>query len=210
MEGRMEWTKCMFSKQSHNGEFDYEDVQVFAHVPNEELKPGTRVIAHRKNHYLPCANINGNVEFLEKNDESMFYNGIISRSFRYNKNDRLEYLVFFDNHHAQYVPIESIRNVQVDDKYPKYPKSINDFCEYYFNGQRTSCVSSCPEIGNEISVLLNGKYEPAIVREYSRGQELIAIQFNNFKRIEWIFRGSERIEEVKQSMNKFFEQNPPV
>lgn len=113
---------------------------------------------------------------------------------------------FFENHHAQYVPIGEIRNVNFDNIYPELPKSIADFWVYYFSGQRTSCVFLCPEIGKEISVWLNFNYETATVLQYSRGQELILIQFKNFKRIEWIYKGSERIKEVKQSMNKFFEQ----
>lgn len=85
----------MFLQQSNSGQFDYVNAEVFAVVPTAELKPGTRVIARRKNQYLPCIYINGNVEFPEKNDESMFYHGFIGRPYRYDKNDKLEYLVFF-------------------------------------------------------------------------------------------------------------------
>lgn len=207
MQARIEWTMCMFLKQSHNGQFYYENTRVLANVPHAELEPATRAIARRKNQYFPhtlMAMLNSLIKMMSR----CFTMELSADHIGMTKMIDWSIWFFLTTITRNTYQSNRLNRHTLTIHTPKLSKSINDFCTYYFNDQRTSCVSLCPKIGNEISVWLNGKYETEIVVEYSRGQELIAIQFKNVVRIEWIYRGSERIKEVKQSMNKFFEQRP--
>lgn len=174
-------------------------------APNYELEPKTRVIARRKHMFFPRFHDDREVaQFIYKNyDESEFLAGVISDECIHVNG--LEYLVFFDDGHAQYVAAEDIRVVNGDPGIEHVTANIRDFYEYYFGVHRTGRRKADCKINDILRVFLNGEFRNAIVRKFY-GSSLIMVQFLVGNTIEWIYEGSPRIDKVYKSVCTFLKE----
>lgn len=167
-----------------------------------ELAPKTRVIARRKQMLFP--RIHGgplmSAEFIYKIEPNLFA-GVISDEYQ-NGQDGLEYLVLFDDGHAQYVNTKDIRVVNGNPGIEHVPASVRDFYDYYFNVKWTHRRKADCLINDILRVLLNGKFRNAKVCKFY-GHSLMLIHFLGEDIFEWIFDGSDRIEVVHKSVCKF-------
>lgn len=180
-------------------------------VPDSKLKPQTRVIARKKYKFFPVVYIEGNgPAFADKHfAEADLFAGIIADECRQDVNNRWEYLVFFDDGHAQYVSQMDIRVVNGNHGIKYVPKSIRSFHNYYFNNndnKRTRARFINCKINDVVRVSLDGEFRNALVREYY-GKRMLMVHFLNENRIEWIHTASQRIESVSKSIEKHSELN---
>lgn len=171
-----------------------------------ELAPKTRVIASRKQMFFPKGN--DNLEdagaFVYNPGESTFFAGVISDEYRHGSYG-LEYLVFFDDGHAQYVNVMDIRVVNGSPGIEHVPENIRNFYDYYFGVKRTLRREADCKINDTLRVLLNGKFRNAKVCKF-HGLSFILVHFLEENIFEWIFEGSDRIEVVHKSMCKFLKE----
>lgn len=169
-----------------------------------KLAPKTRVIASRKHMFLPCFydELERAAPFIYKNfDESEFFAGVISDEYRHGDNG-LEYLVLFDDGHAQYVEINDIRVVNGSPGIEHVPENTRNFYDYYFGVKWPLRRKADCKTNDILRVLLNGKFHDAKVCKFF-GSSLILIHFLEENIFEWIFEGSDRIEVVHKSVCKF-------
>lgn len=183
------------------------------------MEPGTRVIARRKQ-IFQARRFNQDSKrkrfqlFKKKNSkrerfefiqdkafgEAEFFAGVISNEYRHR--DGLEYLVFFDNAHAQYVDVSDILIVNDKPGINCVPENIKHFYDYYFNAGRTLRRKADCKVNESIYVHLNGDFQPAIVRKFC-GSSIILIEFEGQNYFEWIFEGSARIKEIHDSIENY-------
>lgn len=214
------WKICTVSKDSNlDGYFTAIDEHEIEHklpvyhiafdsVVDFELSPKTRVIAQRKQMFFPCFynDQERTAAFIYKNfDESTFFAGVISDEYRHGDGGCLEYLVLFDDGHAQYVRAHHIRLVNGKSGIKHVPENIRNFLYYYFGAERTVRRKADCQINDILRVLLNGKFRNAKVRKFF-GHHLIMVHFLEENIIEWIFVGSDRIEIVHKSVCNFLKE----
>lgn len=175
--------------------------------PNYALEPKTRVIARRQHKFFPCFRDIDGPAFIYKNyDESEFLVGVISDEWcKHGDDGGLEYLVFFDDGHTQYVAEKDIRVVNGDPGIEHVTANIRNFYEYYFGADRTERRKADCKINEVLRVYLNGEFRDATVCKFY-GISLIMVQFLMENTIEWIYEGSDRIEKVHKSVCTFLKR----
>lgn len=211
------WELCVVSKDVNRGIY-YTDVVgemmelPVHHIASDmliafELPPKARVIASRKQQFFP--------QFYDDEeqapaliykgfDESSFFAGVISEEYRHGDNG-VEYLVFFDDCHAQYVDSRDIRVVNGNPGIEHVPENTRIFYDYYFGARWTHRRRADCKINETIRVLLNGSFRNAkVCRFYGL---LISIHFLDENIFEWIYEGSDRIEVVHKSICNFLKSS---
>lgn len=180
------------------------------HPPEKyvKLKPGTRVIARRKLKFFPVTQVDElGPEHLYANDDSAFYAGIISASESF-KNGCWNYMVFFDDGHAQYVSNRKIRVVFGDYGTKYVHPNAQQFYDYYFG--KVVAELDC-KIDKNARVFVNSAFELAKV--VKRQEKLVLLHFGKLNLMEWLYIGSPRFEIVwkeiynNKKLKKFHDVN---
>lgn len=178
--------------------------------PDEQLRPGTRVIARRNSDLFPGAHYKGKGGFvMYPNDDNAFYVGILSEH-NYVENGVRTYFVFFDDGHAQYVSSENIRVVMGNFGSRYVHRHARQFYDYYFTcSQRKKIMEIVFSIDKHIRVFLNGAFEWAEVFEYDPDKPaIVGVHFLESHQVEFLYAGSPRFELIwtKIVKDKKFEQ----
>lgn len=172
-------------------------------IPDPLIKPQTRIIARKQHRFLPFYLKGADLSFpVQQFDETIFFAGIISNVFGRSIDGHLEYLVFFDDGHAQYVPQTDIRVVNGNHGIKFVSDSIRSFYNYYFSVERECRPRVYFPVNSIIRVSLNGRFQDAVVGRFI-GHHMIMIVFINEKRIEFIHTESPRIEVISKSIEQF-------
>lgn len=147
----------------------------FTTALRENIMVGTRVIAL----------------YLDENDQSSFYAGIIAEPPSIRNNNR--FLVFFDDGYAQYCQISAMhqvcdQSVHVwEDIHPDSQDFIRSYLQQYPERPMVRL-----QAGQVVQTEWNGKWYPAQVVEVDAS--LVKMYFSQDQRTEWIYRGSTRLE----------------
>lgn len=161
---------------------------------------GTRVIAQRNANILPYVRHTNDSfsTFLCVQEDGKFYAGIAVEPI--NLENRLHYLVFFDDGHVQYVPTVKIRNVIGDFTWNGIHDNLAKFFRYYtklreggINSEVSLNFGRLKE-GHIIKVELDGQWKDAkVITIFNR---IIKIKFEGLNRFEWLFCESPRLEYI--------------
>lgn len=142
------------------------------------LEVGNRIIAAFKDITLP------------KNRRDQFYPGIIAEAPTPVNNYR--YLIFFDDGYSQYVAPELVHLIYEVSK--NVWDDINEQSRPFFK-KYLECYPNRPMVrlqkGQEILTEYAGKWITALVKDIDCS--LAHISFESYKRTEWIYRGSTRL-----------------
>lgn len=200
------WHKCrivsmhnnvytvVFYDDDDDNVYDFPRYQMAAdRAPKMQLWRGTRVIAVQ----MPKGKVN------------YYYAGVIGESVCASNN--YEYLIFFDNGHAQYVRPSHVRVVEENDRWQHVHENAKQFMKYRFEGvsandQNVDLPIVSEECGTEMKVEYNGKWQQARIVA-TRGESLIQILFKDIKRSEWLYRGSPRLGPI---WRKYMKKVPEV
>lgn len=152
--------------------------------PHIKLRSKTRVIARRKQENSPST----------ATSDLGFFPGITSHKSFF-RDGCWNYLIFFDDGHAQHVPIHEIRVVFGNYGTKYVHENAQRFYDYYFDGVKQTKL---PELGfrNEqcTKVFRDGEFQRAKVILIDEG--LAKLHFSNTKHSEWLYVGSPRFEIV--------------
>lgn len=163
--------------------------------PDIKLRPQTRIVARRKPELLPSIRAKeGDLLSMYSNDDSAFYPGIISYE-RLQKDGCWHYLIFFDDGHAQYVPIDRIRVVFGNYESKYVHKNARRFYDYYFNGVKQSRLAEILFQNEQRTfVFFNGQVHQA--KMISSNSRLIQLHFPKSDHYEWLYAGSPRFQPI--------------
>lgn len=226
------WTEChVFEvmrddlyKVRYTDKFGQTQVKIVANYDLAEARPlgrfeiitrGVRVIAQRDPKKLPYR-FKSSLErdiFLFCNSDNGFYAGFTGK--QHTIDDVLHSMVFFDDGHVQYVPMQNIRNLLFDNKCAQANENVKRFYEYYMNVTATGVATTkfqiqIPAPSDYLRIDSQCYWEEVQVQAVEG--DLMKVFFMDTNRYEWLWIGSPRIKRVWKNImkDKRLNKNTPM
>lgn len=173
--------------------------------PNELVDHGVRVIAQRDPMKMPYrykSSLDQNI-FLFNNSDAAFYAGFTGD--QHTINGLLHTMVFFDDGHVQYVPMQKMRTIFENDMCAFGNENANKFYHYYMDlmdepGKVPMFKITTP--AEEDFLRIDSKCFWEEVQVIAVEGELVQVFFMETNRYEWLWFGSPRIKKVWKAIMK--------
>lgn len=164
---------------------------------NELVSRGVRVIAQRDPKKLPTSHESSASQDIFLINKSGFYLGFTGEQCTIN--GVLHSMIFFDDGHVQYIPMNKIRGTLRNDMCAHANANVHQFYDYYMAvmdiGEMVKTFQiQKPAVDDFIRIDLQCYWEKA--RVLAVDDELIKVFFTRSERTEWIWIGSPRLNRV--------------
>ncbi|XP_062867037.1 histone-lysine N-methyltransferase SETDB1-A isoform X2 [Trichomycterus rosablanca] len=137
-------------------------------------------------------------------DQSWFLAAIVAEMP--DRKNRMRFLVFFDDGHSAYIALPDLHLVckpvtnvcdDIDDK--EWHDEMKEYLQSYPNP-----IFVVMRVGQESKALRDGKMEPCVITQVD--SSLIEVKYKKDQEKEWLYKGSNRLEQIQRIKMRMAEQ----